>query len=121
MYYVLGENVPDVPECFTPAGHDADDPLVDCEWRSPDDVPVAYTCDQCSGRHRHHWVSCRWPNDVTVRIGIPVRCEHCGARKCDMAGCTERRHHQSPHIRFDGRLIPVGTTTVGQIFDQDDF
>lgn len=117
-YYVLGENVPDVPECFTPAAHLQDDPLVDAEWINHADETVAYTCSQCSGMHRHHWVSCR-PQHSHGRAGVPVRCEHCGGRKCDMPGCTERRHHLSPHLRVDGSLVPVGTPSTSRLFDQD--
>lgn len=84
---VVGIDVPDVRECF---GH------------------KGASCEQCNGSHAHVWVQCarvgKYPGDRRY----PVRCRVCGARKCDVPDCIERRHHRSPHMSATGILYPVG-------------
>lgn len=67
------------------------------------------TCPQCDGSHEHEWVA--WPQApswIASGGGVPVRCRVCGARKCDNANCTSRRHHRDPHIGYDGSILKVG-------------
>lgn len=61
-------------------------------------------CAQCNGDHDHVWRRglARWSRS------IPVRCRLCGARKCDMPACTERRHHRGPHLLLTGEVVRVG-------------
>ncbi len=61
-----------------------------------------YKCPQCAGKHEHDWRS--WPKApvwVTAGSGVPVRCRICGARKCDLDGCQERRHNGHRHAEFE--------------------
>jgi len=39
---------------------------------------------------------------------VVVRCVVCGGRRCDVAGCLERRHHRGPHLLVSGELRQVG-------------
>lgn len=84
---------PDVTECH---GHPNDDAL----------------CAQCDGAHEHRWVEGpRRPGTSA----IPVRCAVCGARKCDVPECWERRHHRAPHVSvIDGHTWPVGGDPQGR-------
>lgn len=85
--------VPEVPECF---GRHRTDGVYD---------PLK-TCPQCDGKHEHRWVED--PNAATG-YAIPVRCSVCGARKCDVSDCWERRHHRGPHLSIvDGSTRQVG-------------
>lgn len=61
-------------------------------------------CEQCAPRHGHEWAP--WPNPPkwVAYYGTPIRCIHCGARKCDMDGCNERRHD---HTHKDGMALPI--------------
>lgn len=52
-------------------------------------------CPQCDDQHEHDWVA--GPRRLSYGHGRPVRCRHCGARKCDTPRCTLRRHHEMPH------------------------
>ena len=50
-------------------------------------------CAQCREDHEHRWAA--WedaPAWVSSGPGVPVRCQECGARKCDRDGCDQRRH-----------------------------
>lgn len=76
---------PEVGECY---GH-----------RDPTEI-----CSQCDGSHDHHWAV-----GAATAMGVPARCVVCGARKCDVAECWERRHHRSPHLSIvDGSTRAVG-------------
>ena len=71
-------------------------PEVDeCHWPAPTLVAAGHTCLQCDGSHEHQWVA-----GPPTPAGIPVRCRVCGGRKCDMAACRLRRHHQEDHDEF---------------------
>jgi len=59
-------------------------------------------CEQCYGTHEHRWVEWLDYREQDGRFtvsgpGSPVRCETCGARKCDMPVCSLKRHHRSVH------------------------
>lgn len=77
---------PDVPECYG--------------FHPGDQV----ACPQCDGSHDHAWVQGEDPGRKT----IPVRCRHCGARKCDRPACVSRRHHADHHVFASGDLEPIG-------------
>ena len=83
---------PDVPECQAHKGEQ--------------------TCGQCGGTHGHLWVTWRLipvGHPLADGSGLPTRCQVCGARKCDLGVCWERRHHQGPHTNIDGVVIaPIG-------------
>jgi hypothetical protein len=62
-------------------------------------------CEQCAPRHKHEWAA--WPeapSRVASGGGIPVRCVHCGGRKCDFDDCNELRHD---HTHQDGMALPI--------------
>lgn len=88
---------PDMPECH---GH------VD-RWGC---------CRQCDGSHAHEWDQSPSADEVAdlnaagIHVGsIAVRCVICGARKCDVDGCLERRHHGGPHLLTNGRVRAIGS------------
>lgn len=98
--WIIGENVPDVREC---QGHPV--PTIrDLSLLVSDDYD-RFACAQCDGSHRHDWVSCA---TLAPERGVPIRCHICGARKCDVDECLERRHHRSPHLGRDGVIGMVG-------------
>lgn len=89
----LGVDVPEVAECFEPAGH--------------------VGCDQHDGRHDHEW--------AVVHVGklrpvVTIRCRHCGGRCCSTLydwepgenPCIGLRHHTDYHVFRDGGVEPVG-------------
>lgn len=96
--WIIGENVPDVRECY---GHPK--PKL-----HPSRADLAKSqCEQCNGSHDHDWVTCA----VMFATGDrrrPVRCHVCGAHKCDVPDCIERRHHRSPHLSRERVLGMVG-------------
>lgn len=93
--YRIGEDVPDVGECY---GHQ----------RERQHGNTLASCPQCDGSHDHAWVVCVLPERSYVGRAVPIRCRICGGRKCDNEGCTQRRHHSEPHLYSDGTIRKVG-------------
>lgn len=63
-----------------------------------------HACEQCEPTHVHVWAA--WPKApgrVAGGYGVPVRCVHCGARKCDFDNCDSRRHD---HVHVEGLALP---------------
>ena len=59
---------------------------------------AGHTCEQCHPTHSHEWAA--WPEApryICSGVGIPVRCVHCGGRKCDLKQCVLIRHHDGDH------------------------
>lgn len=92
--YLVGRDVPDVPECHATLRPD-------------------HSCPQHDGSHLHRWVPCV----VTYKDGTHPqdahRCTVCGGRKCDVPACTERRHHVGPHHEATGYRL-VGADVSGR-------
>lgn len=91
----IGEDVPDVGECY---GHQ----------RERAQGNLLASCPQCDGSHDHVWVVCVKPERSYQGGAVPIRCRICGGRKCDNEGCTQRRHHSEPHLYADGTIRKVG-------------
>lgn len=69
--------------------------VMECHWPARTLVEQGHTCPQCDGSHDHEWVA-----GPPVPSGTPVRCKHCGGRKCDLSSCLLRRHHRGDHEYF---------------------
>lgn len=82
---VVGRQVPDVMECHI--------------------HPSGETCPQCDGFHAHQWRECVVLAKGGHFSGVAHRCDICGGRKCDVRACKERRHHRSPHMAHNGRIL----------------
>jgi hypothetical protein len=68
---------------------------------------VGHDCEQCRPSHAHSWKPwMKAPGWVTAGPGVPVRCSWCGARKCDVSDCDQRRHDHI-HTLVEGVAFPV--------------